>query len=108
MEVLMTGRFTVDVLIAGAGAAGLTLAIDLARRGMSFRLIDKIDGPFRGSRGKGIQPRTQEVFEDLGIVDRIVAAGGLYPPQQEYREDGSFTVSAVVEHVDSTPAEPYH
>jgi 2-polyprenyl-6-methoxyphenol hydroxylase-like FAD-dependent oxidoreductase len=108
MEVLMTERFTVDVLIAGAGAAGLTLAIDLARRGMSFRLIDKIDGPFRGSRGKGIQPRTQEVFEDLGIVDRIVAAGGLYPPQQEYREDGSFTVSAVVEHVDSTPAEPYH
>jgi 2-polyprenyl-6-methoxyphenol hydroxylase-like FAD-dependent oxidoreductase len=108
MEGLMTKEFSADVLICGAGAAGLTLAIDLARRGVSFRLIDKMDGPFRGSRGKGIQPRTQEIFEDLGIIDRIVAAGGLYPPQREYREDGSFTVSEVVEHMDPRPAEPYH
>ena len=104
----MTKEFTADVLICGAGAAGLTLAIDLARRGVSFRLIDKMDGPFLGSRGKGIQPRTQEIFEDIGIIDRIVAVGGLYPPQREYREDGSFTVSEVVEHVDPTAAEPYH
>jgi 2-polyprenyl-6-methoxyphenol hydroxylase-like FAD-dependent oxidoreductase len=104
----MTQEFTTNVLICGAGAAGLTLAIDLARRGMSFRLIDKMDGPFRGSRGKGIQPRTQEIFEDLGIVDRIVAVGGLYPPQREYREDGSFIVSEVIKHVDATPSEPYH
>jgi 2-polyprenyl-6-methoxyphenol hydroxylase-like FAD-dependent oxidoreductase len=104
----MTKEFSADVLICGAGAAGLTLAIDLARRGVSFRLIDKMEGPFHGSRGKGIQPRTQEIFEDLGIIDRIVAAGGLYPPQREYREDGSFTQSEVMEHVDPTPAEPYH
>ena len=74
----MPKELTTDVLICGAGAAGLTLAIDLARRGVSFRLIDKMDGPFQGSRGKGIQPRTQEIFEDLGIVDRIVATGGLF------------------------------
>lgn len=97
-----------DVLICGAGAAGLTLAIDLARRGVSFRLIEKMDDPFRGSRGKGIQPRTQEVFEDLGILDRIVAAGGFYPPQREYLTDGSYTESDVVEHAAPTPAEPYH
>ena len=76
----MTEDFTADVLICGAGAAGLTLAIDLARQGISFRLIEKMHGPFRGSRGKGIQPRTMEVFEDLGIVDRMFAAGGAYPP----------------------------
>jgi 2-polyprenyl-6-methoxyphenol hydroxylase-like FAD-dependent oxidoreductase len=104
----MKKKFTADVLICGAGAAGLTLAIDLARRGVSFRLIDKMAGPFHGSRGKGIQPRTQEIFEDLGIIDRIVAVGGLYPPQREYREDGSFTESEVVEHGKPTPAEPYH
>ena len=73
----MTEDDAIDVLICGAGAAGLTLAIDLARRGVSFRLIEKMNDPFRGSRGKGIQPRTMEVFEDLGIVDRIVASGGL-------------------------------
>ncbi len=104
----MTEDFTADVLICGAGAAGLTLAIDLARQGISFRLIEKMHGPFRGSRGKGIQPRTQEIFEDLGIIDRIVAVGGLYPPQREYHDDGSFTESDVVEHEAPTPAEPYH
>lgn len=104
----MTTSFTADVLICGAGAAGLTLAIELARRGISFRLIEKLDDPFRGSRGKGIQPRTQEVFEDLGILDRVVAAGGLYPKQREYRDDGSFTDSHAVEPEDPTPSEPYH
>ena len=104
----MTNDFAADVLICGAGAAGLTLAIDLARRGVSFRLIEKLDDPFRGSRGKGIQPRTQEVFEDLGILDRIVAVGGLYPKQREYADDGSFTDTDVVEPEPATPAEPYH
>lgn len=104
----MTNGFTTDVLICGAGAAGLTLAIDLARRGIPFRLIDRLDAPFSGSRGKGIQPRTQEVFEDLGILDRLVAAGGLYPRQREYADDGSFTDSDVVVAEPATPAEPYH
>jgi 2-polyprenyl-6-methoxyphenol hydroxylase-like FAD-dependent oxidoreductase len=108
MESVMTENSAYDVLICGAGAAGLILAIDLARRGVSFRLIERMDDPFRGSRGKGIQPRTQEVFEDLGILDRIVAVGGVYPPQREYCADGSFTESDVVEHEAPTAAEPYH
>ncbi|WP_394789298.1 FAD-dependent oxidoreductase [Rhodoferax sp.] len=103
----MTEKFAADVLICGAGAAGLTLAMDLARRGIPFRLIEKMEAPFHGSRGKGIQPRTQEIFEDLGILDRIAAAGGAYPPERRYREDGSFTDSQVVEHGEPTPAEPY-
>ena len=103
----MTRTSTPDVLICGAGAAGLTLAIDLARRGIPFRLIEKRDGPFQGSRGKGIQPRTQEVFEDLGLIDRIAALGGLYPQQREYRDDGTFADTDLVEHREPTPAEPY-
>jgi 2-polyprenyl-6-methoxyphenol hydroxylase-like FAD-dependent oxidoreductase len=74
---------------------------------VSFRLLDKMDEPFRGSRGKGIQPRTQEIFEDLDIIDRVVVAGGVYPPQREYRDDGSYVESDVVEHASPTPAEPY-
>jgi len=50
------------VLIAGAGPTGLTLAIDLLRRGISCRLIEAAETPFTGSRGKGIQPRTLEIF----------------------------------------------
>lgn len=100
-------KFETDVLICGAGAAGLTLAIDLARRSVSLRIIEKMDGPFPGSRGKGIQPRSQEIFEDLGIIDRIAAAGGIYPPERQYLSDGSFTESSVMERRDPTPAEPY-
>jgi 2-polyprenyl-6-methoxyphenol hydroxylase-like FAD-dependent oxidoreductase len=107
MEIEMTNDFAADVLICGAGAAGLTLAIDLARRGVSFRFIETLDDPFRGSRGKGIQPRTQEVFEDLGILDRIVSVGGLYPKQREYRDDGSYCDTDVVQSEPATPAEPY-
>jgi 2-polyprenyl-6-methoxyphenol hydroxylase-like FAD-dependent oxidoreductase len=104
----MKDKSPAAVLICGAGAAGLTLAIELARRGVPFRLIEKLGAPFPGSRGKGIQPRTQEVFEDLGIIDRLVAAGGVYPPQREHREDGSYTESVMAEPRDPTPAEPYH
>src|SRR5215467_1243399 len=107
MELVMCRTYSTDVLICGAGAAGLTLAIDLARRGVAFRLIDKIDAPFQGARGKAIQPRSQEVFEDLGIVDRVVAAGGPYPPQRVYRDDGSYQESLMMEHRDPTPDEPY-
>src|SRR3954470_20105373 len=85
-----TAMSAMDVLICGAGAAGLTLAVELARRGMRFRLIDEMPGPFRGSRGKGLQPRTLEIFEDLGVADRLLAVGGPYPPQRGYRDDGSF------------------
>jgi 2-polyprenyl-6-methoxyphenol hydroxylase-like FAD-dependent oxidoreductase len=103
----MKQPFTTEVLICGAGAAGLTLAVELARRGVNFRLIEKLADPFGGSRGKGIQPRTLEVFEDLGIVDRIVASGGPYPPQREYREDGSYQDAPLMEVPAPTPEEPY-
>lgn len=99
--------FDTDVLICGAGAAGLTLAIDLARRGVRLILIEQNAQPFGGSRGKGIQPRTMEIFEDLGIVDRVAAAGGPYPPQREYRADGSSRETVMTELPPSSPAEPY-
>ena len=100
--------FDTDVLIVGAGAAGLTLAIDLARRGIDFLLIEQNAQPFGGSRGKGIQPRTMEVFEDLGFVDRMAAAGGPYPPIRHYRADGTTEESLLTEaDVASSPAEPY-
>ena len=71
--------YETHVIIVGAGPTGLTLAIELARRSVSFRLIDAAEGPFRGSRGKGIQPRTLEVFESLGVIGAILQAGMPYP-----------------------------
>ncbi|MFC9294002.1 FAD-dependent oxidoreductase [Streptomyces sp. NPDC057011] len=68
-----------DVLIVGAGPTGLTLAVDLARRGVRALVVERAGELFPGSRGKGIQPRTQEVFDDLGVGEAIRAAGGPYP-----------------------------
>jgi 2-polyprenyl-6-methoxyphenol hydroxylase-like FAD-dependent oxidoreductase len=71
--------YEMAVLIVGAGPTGLTLALDLTRRGIPCRLIDAAEIPFPGSRGKGIQPRTLEIFDDLGVIEAILATGGLYP-----------------------------
>jgi 2-polyprenyl-6-methoxyphenol hydroxylase-like FAD-dependent oxidoreductase len=71
--------YDTQVIIVGAGPTGLTLGIELARRSIAFRLIDAEKGPRPGSRGKGIQPRTLEVFEDLGVIQAILEAGTLYP-----------------------------
>src|SRR5687768_12993047 len=68
-----------DVLIVGAGPTGLALAVDLARRGVRALVVERAGELFPGSRGKGIQPRTMEVFDDLGVLAAIRAGGGLYP-----------------------------
>jgi len=77
-----------SVLIAGAGPTGLTLACELARRQVPFRLIDGAPAPFNGSRGKGLQPRSLEVFDDLGIASQAVAGGRFHMPMRIYAADG--------------------
>ncbi|UQU63111.1 FAD-dependent oxidoreductase [Couchioplanes caeruleus] len=84
------------VLIAGAGPTGLTLACELARHGVPFRLIEAAPGPQPGSRGKGVQPRTLEIFEDLGIAARVLAHGRLAMPMHSIAPDGSVTRGGAV------------
>ncbi|MGY1681104.1 FAD-dependent monooxygenase [Geodermatophilus sp. SYSU D01176] len=69
------GSPDVDVLVVGAGPTGLTLACDLRRRGLAVRVVERLPRPDVKSRGKGVQPRTLEVFDDLGLVDRVLEAG---------------------------------
>lgn len=64
-----------DVLIAGSGPTGLTLACDLARRGAAVRIIDRRPAPHRESRGKGLNPTGLAALEPLGVLDRMAAAG---------------------------------
>ncbi|SFS37261.1 FAD-dependent monooxygenase [Paenibacillus sp. 453mf] len=79
MTISSTDQHYIDVLIAGAGPTGSTLAADLLRRGLRVRLVDKAAHAFKGSRAKGVQPRTQEVFEDLGVLEEAHKEGGPYP-----------------------------
>ena len=90
----MTDTTTAEppVLIVGAGPTGLTLACGLARRGVAVRLIEAAPGPQPGSRGKGIQPRTLEVFEDLGVAGRVLGHGRLAMPIRSTAADGNVTL----------------
>ena len=40
--------------------------------------------PFTGSRAKGLMPRTLEVFDDLGIIQRVLDCGGPFPNFRGY------------------------
>src|SRR4029079_7869719 len=63
-----------QVLIVGAGPVGLTLAIDLGKRGVRCTLIEKNDAPLGYPKMERCNPRTMEIFRRLGIVESVRAA----------------------------------
>ncbi|RZK97796.1 MAG: 3-(3-hydroxyphenyl)propionate hydroxylase, partial [Hymenobacter sp.] len=75
------------VVISGAGPTGLTLACELARRQVPFRLVERLAAPPRGSRAKGLQPRSLEILHDLGIADDLLAAGTTDLPYRKFAGD---------------------
>ncbi len=66
---------TAEVVIVGAGPTGLTMAIELARRGVAVRIVDGAAAPTTETRALGVQPRTLELFEKLGLAKAAVADG---------------------------------
>ncbi|MET0987979.1 MAG: FAD-dependent oxidoreductase [Steroidobacteraceae bacterium] len=64
-----------QVLVVGAGPVGLTLALDLAQRGVRVLLVEKNAAPLHLPKMERSNPRTMEIFRRLGVVDRVRAAG---------------------------------
>jgi 2-polyprenyl-6-methoxyphenol hydroxylase-like FAD-dependent oxidoreductase len=58
----------IDILIVGGGPVGLSCAIDLLRRGVSCKVIEKSPVFAVGTRARGISARTQEIFESLAVL----------------------------------------
>ncbi|HEY4386856.1 MAG TPA: FAD-dependent monooxygenase [Ktedonobacteraceae bacterium] len=83
----MTNRSIIDVLIVGAGPVGLTLAVDLGRRGIACRIIDREPTYHLGTRARGVSSRTLEIFDDLGIIKQLFACAEPYLAWRFYGRD---------------------
>ncbi|MDQ0794639.1 FAD-dependent monooxygenase [Streptomyces sp. B1I3] len=96
-----------DVLIVGAGPTGLTLACDLARRGVAVRILERSPRYPRSSRSKGPNARSLEVLEDLGVVDAVLAAGSAPLPMRKYRDGSAVAEADPYAECSPTPDAPY-
>lgn len=83
------------------------LACLLARRGVDFRILDACPQPPSGSRGKGVQPRSLELLDDLGIVEQVIANGVFGLPVCFYDEAGRSQVEDLHEARPPRPDAPY-
>ena len=64
-----------SILITGAGPTGLTLAIELARRGLQPTIIDKKEGLSEKSKAIVLHSRTLELLEKTGVADELLDHG---------------------------------
>lgn len=78
-----------EILIVGAGPTGLTMALSLSRLGVNYRIIDRLPQPSRASRAKGIQPRSLEILDDLGVIDPVLALGRVEMPMRFHDASGA-------------------
>src|SRR5215813_616614 len=64
-----------DVLIVGAGPTGLTLAIDLGRRGVRCTLVEQKEQPAFLPKMERVNARSMEIYRRMGLAEKIRAAG---------------------------------
>ncbi|MGH8117147.1 MAG: FAD-dependent monooxygenase, partial [Rhodanobacteraceae bacterium] len=63
----------VDVLIVGAGPAGLVLGAQLAQfAGITTRIVERKSGPLRLGQADGVACRTVEMFEAFDLAEHLL------------------------------------
>jgi 2-polyprenyl-6-methoxyphenol hydroxylase-like FAD-dependent oxidoreductase len=73
----MQSNSTPQVLIVGAGPTGLVAAIELRRRGIDCRIVERRSGPSDTSRAITVHARTMEILDDMGLAERFLHGGML-------------------------------
>jgi 2-polyprenyl-6-methoxyphenol hydroxylase-like FAD-dependent oxidoreductase len=66
---------SVDALVVGSGPVGITMAAELARHGLTCRLIDKCSEPSDKSKALVLWSRSLEMLDAMGTVTPFVDAG---------------------------------
>lgn len=66
---------TYDVVVVGAGPTGLMMGCWLARYGIKPLIVDHKDGPSRETRALGVQARTMETYDMLGLGEKALGEG---------------------------------
>jgi 2-polyprenyl-6-methoxyphenol hydroxylase-like FAD-dependent oxidoreductase len=66
-----------DVVIVGAGPTGLALACQLIRHNIDFVIFDKKETTTPFSKAIGVQARTLEIYEQIGLADKLIALGAI-------------------------------
>lgn len=64
-----------DVIIVGAGPTGLSLACQFVRYGIDFVVIEKNESFTRFSKAIGVQARTLEIYDQLGLAQQAIEEG---------------------------------
>ena len=67
-------RSDTQVLIIGAGPAGVFAACELVRHGVKPRIVEQRPAPHRETRGTTIQPALLEVLHKSGVVEPFLAS----------------------------------
>lgn len=75
-----------DVLVVGAGPVGLMMAGELTRHGVECLTVDRLPAPSPHSRAVGVEARTLEIFENLGVLQRAFERGLRVAGINVYRE----------------------
>lgn len=68
-------KISTDVLIVGAGPAGLMAACQLAIHHIPFRIIDKNSYSSQSSGALIVQARSLEIFQQMGIASEAISEG---------------------------------
>lgn len=75
------------VVVIGAGPVGLSLAVDLAQRGIAVVVLDDSDRIGEGSRAICFAKRTLEIFDRLGVGERALDKGVQWQAGKVFHRD---------------------
>lgn len=71
MSEITTGPPDIDVLVVGGGPTGLLTAVELLRRGIRVRVIDRAEAASMTPKALSVWPRALDILQDAGLAGAV-------------------------------------